>query len=57
MAELVSTEKEYVHSLEYCISHYKTSIETSTTGSLKTLRPVCDILFGNITDLHRFHKE
>lgn len=57
MAELLSTERTYVQDLETCIKVYlKGYRDTSSAKIPLGIKDKESIIFGNIEDIHRFHK-
>uniref|UniRef100_A0A8C0NXJ9 Pleckstrin homology and RhoGEF domain containing G4B n=1 Tax=Canis lupus familiaris TaxID=9615 RepID=A0A8C0NXJ9_CANLF len=55
MAEMVSTEREYVRSLGYVIDHYFPEMER--TDLPQDLRGKHSIVFGNLENLYDFHRQ
>ena len=52
LSEMLGSEREYVDRLSYCIRNYKKAIESG-----KSLRGESKELFGNIEEIHKFHRE
>lgn len=56
LLELIDSEKEYIDRLDYCIGNYKATIDSSTSAP-KSLKSMSNDLFGNIEEIHNFHKK
>ena len=52
--EMITTEHEYVKSLEYILVHYLPLMDMETLPP--TLKGKANILFGNIERIYEFHK-
>lgn len=52
LSEMLVSEQEYMDRLTYCIKNYKKIIESG-----KNLRGESKDLFGNIEEIHKFHRE
>ena len=49
---MLVSEREYMDRLTYCIKNYKKTIEAG-----KNLKGESKDLFGNIEEIHKFHRE
>lgn len=56
MAELLTTERTYVQDLETCISVYLKGYRDATKSLPVGIRDKELIIFGNIEEIHKFHK-
>ena len=55
-SELLSSEKEYVERLTFCVTQYKCTINAPNSSAPKALRGVAEQLFGNVEDILNYHQ-
>ena len=58
MAELLQTERAYVKDLEECINYYLKEMKNAPEADLPAgIVGQHNIIFGNIEEIHQFHKK